>query len=550
MKTIVLTRAVLTLAALALVSAGVVAQSMDAGPGNEMAYLSSDGGKNLPDPAPPRNRGTGPYERLVLRGGTLIDGTGAPPIGPVDIVIEGNKITTVRAVGYPKLPIKQSRRPEGGDRELDLQGMYILPGFVDAHAHISSPHQSVVGKPSPAEYVYKLWLAHGVTTVREIGSLNGLDWTLEQKKRSAENSIAAPRIYAYAMFPAKELIDLTPEETRDWVRAVAKKGADGIKFRSLRPDTMRTALDEAARTGLRTGFHHAQNAVTRMNVLDTARWGLTSMEHWYGLPEALFEDKTIQDYPLDYNYSDEQHRFGQAGRLWLQAAEPGSEKWNAVMSELIGLDFTLVPTLTIYEASRDEMRARRADWHEDYTWPTLWRFFQPNREAHGAYWFYWTTADEIAWKRNFVRWMMFLNAYKNGGGRIAVGSDSGFIYKVYGFGYVRELELFQEAGFHPLEVVRAATLDGAELLGVADRIGTVERGKQADLVIVDENPLANFKVLYGTGAIRLNDDTQQVERVGGVRFTIKDGIVYDAKRLLADVREMVAAEKEREALKK
>jgi len=547
MKTSVLTRAGLTLAAVALVSAVVKAQSMDAGPGNEMAYLSSDGGKNLPEPAPPRNRGKGPYDRLVLRGGTLIDGTGAPPIGPVDIVIEGNKITTVQAVGYPKLPIKQSRRPEGGDRELDVQGMYILPGFVDAHAHISSPHQSVVGKPSPAEYVYKLWLAHGVTTIREIGSLNGLDWTLDQKKRSVENSIAAPRIYAYAMFPAKERIDLTPEETRGWVRAVAKKGADGIKFRSLRPDTMRTALDEAAKTGLRTGFHHAQNAVTRMNVLDTARWGLTSMEHWYGLPEALFEDKTIQDYPLDYNYSDEQHRFGQAGRLWLQSAEPGSEKWNAVMKELIGLDFTLVPTLTIYEASRDEMRARRADWHEDYTWPTLWRFFQPNREAHGAYWFYWTTADEIAWKRNFVRWMIFLNEYKNGGGRIAVGSDSGFIYKVYGFGYVRELELLQEAGFHPLEVVRAATLDGAELLGVADRIGTVEKGKQADLVIVDENPLANFKVLYGTGAIRLNDDTQQVERVGGVRFTIKDGIVYDAQRLLADVREMVAAEKDREA---
>ena len=70
--------------------------------------------------------------------------------------------------------------------------------------------------------------------------------------------------------------------------------------------------------------------------------------------------------------------------------------------------------------------------------------------------------------------------------------------------------------------------------------GIVRPGLLADLIVVDENPLANLKVLYGTGAIRLNDETGQVERVGGVRYTIKDGIVYDAKRLLADVARMVA----------
>ena len=67
----------------------------------------------------------------------------------------------------------------------------------------------------------------------------------------------------------------------------------------------------------------------------------------------------------DYNYADESHRFGQAGRLWKQAAPPYSEKWNQVMDELIKLDFTLDPTLTIYEASRDLMRARRAEWHDE-----------------------------------------------------------------------------------------------------------------------------------------------------------------------------------------
>lgn len=515
-------------------------------PGNEFVAALREG-VPLPADAPVRTRGEGPYERLVLRGATLIDGTGAPPIGPMDIVIEGNQIVRVVSVGYPKLPISPVGRPAAGTREIDAQGMYVLPGFVDSHAHTSSIQQAANGVPSPAEYVYKLWLGHGITTVREIGSINGLDWTLRQRGLSNRNEIAAPRIYAHALFPIKESFDLTPEEAVAWVRSVKQAGADGIKFLGTSPDVMEAALAEADKQGLMTGMHHAQMAVTQVNVLHSSGWGLDAMEHWYGLPEALFDDKTVQDYPAHYNYNDEQHRFGQAGRLWLQAAAPGSERWNEVMETLLERDFTLVPTMTIYEASRDWMRARNADWHAEYTWPTLWRFFQPNRAAHGSYWFYWTTADEIAWKRNYQRWMQFLNEYKNRGGRVAAGSDSGFIYKLYGFGYVRELELLQEAGFHPLEVVRAATLKGAELLRADHELGTVEEGKKADLVILDENPLENFKVLYGTGAIRLNDETQQAERIGGVRWTIKDGIVYDAKELLSDVRALVAAEKAREA---
>jgi hypothetical protein len=278
--------------------------------------------------------------------------------------------------------------------------------------------------------------------------------------------------------------------------------------------------------------------VARMNALGSARLGLTSMEHWYGLPEALFDDKTVQDFPLDYNYQNEQHRFAQAGRLWRQAAQPFSKRWNEVMDELVKLDFTLVPTFTIYEASRDLMRARRAEWHDEYTLPSLWEYYKPNRKAHGSYWFYWTTEDEVEWKNNYRLWMTFVNEFKNRGGRVATGSDSGFIYKLYGFDYIRELELLREAGFHPLEVIRAATLKGAEALGRDKELGSVEPGKRADLVVTTENPLLNLASLYGTGAIKL-DERNEMVRVGGVKYTIKDGIVYDAKRLLDDVRRMV-----------
>jgi len=101
----------------------------------------------------------------------------------------------------------------------------------------------------------------------------------------------------------------------------------------------------------------------------------------------------------------------------------------------------------------------------------------------------------------------------------------------------------QEAGFHPLEVIRAATKIGAQVLGKDNELGTIQVGKKADMIIVDENPLHNLKSLYGTGVPRLNEKTQTVERVGGVRWTIKDGIVYDARALLAAVRAMVKARK-------
>jgi imidazolonepropionase-like amidohydrolase len=508
------------------------------------------------EPGPNRgaNEGEGPYARLIIRAATMIDGTGAPPIGPVDIVIENNRIAEVRSVGYPKVPIKEANRPKNAIREIDATGMYVLPGFVDCHGHIGG-----IAQGTPAEYVYKLWMAHGITTIRDPGSFNGLDWVLRERQRSAKNEIVAPRIFAYSgpglgwdKGPLR-----TPQLAREYVRWAQEKGVDGFKIIGdgpiYDPEIMSAFLDEANILGLGSTAHLAQMGVARMNVLKAAQLGLRSMEHWYGLPEALFADRTVQDFPLDYNYNDESHRFGQAGRLWKQAAPPGSRKWSEVMDELLKLKFTIDPTFTIYEASRDLHRTIRAEWHDRYTLPSLWRFYQPSREAHGSYWFYWTTQDEIEWKNNYRLWMAFVNEYKNRGGRVTTGSDSGFIYKLYGFDYIRELELLQEAGFHPLEVVRSATMYGAQLLHEPKdkpiEFGIIRPGLLADLLIVPENPLLNFKVLYGTGAIRLNDQTNQVERVGGIKYTIKDGVVYDAKKLLADVERIVEAAKKQHAVK-
>jgi len=498
------------------------------------------------------DEGDGPHERLILRGGTYIDGAGGPPVGPVDIVVENDRIVEIRSVGFPMAPINENRRPDGATREIDVSGMYILPGFVDMHAHTGgSP------KAPQAEYVHKLWMGNGITTSRGVGH-GPMMWALEQKALSERNEIVAPRMYTYAR-PGEAWdqgsID-SPEKAREWVRwaaAVDVDGAriDGLKLSSFPPAIMEALIDEAHQHGLGTVAHLAQTGVARMNALDAAELGLDMMTHYYGLFEALFDGRTIQDFPVDYNYNNEQHRFGQVGRLWYQSADQGSEAWNDLIDRFLELDFGIDPTMTIYEASRDVMRAREAEWHDEYTLPSQWEYYQPSRQAHGSYWFDWTSEDEYHWGRFYDKWMAFLNDYKNAGGIVTTGSDSGFIYKLYGFAYLRELELLREAGFNPLEVIRAATYHGALQLHKPSgqendlQFGVLEVGAKADMVVVGENPLANLKVLYGTGTPRLNDETGEVERVGGITYTIKDGIVYDAQQLLEDVREMVRVAKER-----
>ena len=392
-----------------------------------LAFVALGQAIALPSDVPAREDGEGPFQRLIIRGATVIDGAGAPPSGPIDIVIENDRIVEIVPVGAPGIPISQSRRPDlNGGREIDASGKYVLPGFVSLHGHIHTP---ATGQGVSPDYIFKLWLMHGITTVRDLGNSKGAKWTSEVAAASARNEITAPRIYPFPVFRGWSAGDVdTPAQARARIRKLKNDGAFGVKFFGAPEEILWAGLEEAKKLGLRTTMHHAQVDVAHANVLDTSKRGLNSMEHWYGLPEALFDDEALQDYPVDYNYQDEQHRFEEAGRLWKQAAEPGSEHWRYVMDTLLERDFAIVPTFTIYMASRDWMRSRRAEWHDEYTMPSLWKFFAPDRNAHGSYWFDWGTEQEMDWRDNYRRWMTFINEYKNAGGKIGVGEDAGYIY--------------------------------------------------------------------------------------------------------------------------
>lgn len=199
---------------------------------------------------------------------------------------------------------------------------------------------------------------------------------------------------------------------------------------------------------------------------------------------------------------------------------------------------TLDPTFNVYQGLRDAARVRTLEWHADYAAPALWDHWQPGSGGHGSFFSDWGTEQEVLWKENFRLWMAFVKEFHARGGRVTVGTDPGSIYSLWGFNVTQELELLREAGLHPLEIVRAATLAGAELLGIAGEVGSVEAGKLADLAVVREDPLANLKTLNGLGHLRAG--AEGVRRVGGVAYTVKGGIVYDAPALLARAKERAA----------
>jgi imidazolonepropionase-like amidohydrolase len=496
-------------------------------------------------PAPRRgaDEGRGPFKTLAIRGAILVDGSGAPPAGPVDIIVSGNRIQSVRSAGTPGLPLRTGRPPENADLEIDATGLYVLPGFISLHEHAGG-----APKNPDAEYPYKLWLAHGVTTVRGVPLANHA-LTISERERSNRNEIVAPRIINYQRPGVgwdKGPIE-TPEAAREWVRWGAANGLEGLKLGAERPDIMAALLDEAKKHNFGSTAHLQQTGVAQMNALTAAKLGLQTVTHFYGHFEALLKDYVVQPWPLDQINDDEQMRFGQVARLWDKIHPPGSAEWTEYLQEHRKLNTTFDPTMTAYAAGRDLMRMRNADWHTRYTLPSLMDFYSPSRSNHGSYWYYWTLEDEITWRNFYQVWFRLLNDYKKIGGRVTASADAAYIYNTYGFGNIHEMELLQEAGFHPLEVIQAATYNPAMTLAEAagkpiDR-GVVRAGLLADMIVVDQNPLKNLKVLYGTGALKLNDQTGKPEWIGGIKFTIKDGIVFDAKKLLADVAAMVEKQK-------
>jgi len=463
--------------------------------------------------------------RFAIRNAIVVDGNGTPAAGPYDILIENGQIAELVALDPVAVKEGRQRRPEA-PAEIDATGKYVLPGLINLHAHLQDERG---GTPQPYAYQFKLWLASGITTIRDVSSGGDPKAFLDLKARSARGELEAPRMFIYAGY-SRRPAPTTPAEARARVRELKDLGVDGIKITGLDRDILAAMLDEARKAGLPVAHHVGVEETTAW---DDIRGGTSTIEHWYGVPDAAILDG-VQNFPADYNYLNEVDRFRYAGRLWREA-DP--RRLSMVLDSMIARGVAWDPTLVIYEASRDLLRAQNQPWFKDYLHPTLEEYFRPDPANHGSYFLGWTSTDEAFWRENYRIWMDALREFGRRGGVIGAGEDAGFIYQMYGFGLIRELELHQEAGFHPLKVLQHATGNNARLLGQADRLGRVRKGFAADLIVVNGNPLENLKLLYPTGVDVVRDG--RTVHTGGVEWTIKDGIPYHGPTLMAEVAEMV-----------
>lgn len=488
-------------------------------------------------------------DRFVIRDAVMITGRGtpntgraAPPEGPVDIVVENGVIVDIVPAdevslrGYgPDAP-----RPTGA-LIIEAGGRYVMPGLVDMHAHV--PPLDHAGPEAPA-YSFRLWLGHGVTTLRDPGTGAGLELMARLRDESEAHSIVAPRLRLYQRWPRRARMGgnagHTPEEARELVRSFRSRGADGIKVShgpGHYPDVLRAIVDEVRATGMNGVAVDLKVGETDAVVASDA--GVTSIEHWYGIPDAALPG--TQNFPPDYNYLDEVDRFRWAGRLWQEAARYPDEQ-SRVIDRMIENGTAWTPTFQIYEASTDWVRIATLPWRDRFVHPSMREAWQPRADVHASFHYDWKTSDEIAWKENFRLWMEWVREFWSRGGVVTLGSDSGSQQSLYGFGLIRELELLQQAGIHPLDVIKIGTTNSASVLGLGDELCGIRIGCVADLVVVDGNPLDNFKVLYGAGFAYY--EMGREER-GGVIWTIKAGEIFDAQALLREAEWYVEQERAR-----
>jgi hypothetical protein len=453
--------------------------------------------------------------RLVIRNANVIDGSGTPMNGPQTVVVEGNRIVSVSPFPSPA---------RAGDRVIDASGKYVMPGLINIHAHI---HDERAGWPMRQEYQFEVWLASGVTSVRDVGS--NFEKSKALREKSNRNEIVAPRLFLYQVFgmnPAPSAANATA--IRERVAQIKNGGADGLKFFAVSPWAMEIMMDAAKHNGLRTA-HHA--AVAETNAWHDIKFGTTSIEHWYGIPDAALRDG-VQDFPASFNHQYEVDRFRYAGHLFRQA-DP--EKLEKVLEGMVKANVAWSPTLGIYEAARDLLRYQNQPFFEEYLHPALEKFFAPDPNNHGSFFLNWTSADEAEWRNNYRLWLKAVRDFERRGGLVGAGEDAGFIYNLYGFGLIRTMELHQEAGFHPLQVIQQTTSNNAKILGKEREIGYVRAGYLADLLVVDGNPLADLRILY--------PQTKGVPQTGKITWTIKDGVPFHGPTLTANVKRMVAEDR-------
>jgi imidazolonepropionase-like amidohydrolase len=447
-----------------------------------------------------------PAGQIAIQHLRIIDGTGAPQIEDATLLIDGAKIGAVLPAG--------SAVP-AGYRTLDGTGETAMPGLVGMHNHLyylQRPNLDAAGHfeqpiiiPQMTFSAPRLYLANGVTTMRTTGSVEPYT-DLSLKREIDAGHLVGPHLDVtspYLEGPGAFFIQnhqiISPEDARKEVAFWADQGVNSFKaYMHLTRAELGAAIKEAHRHGLKLTGH-----LCSVTYPEAVALGIDNLEHGFFVNTQLDPGKQ-PDKCTDT-----------AGTPTLLKMTPGSPEANALIKLLVDHHVALTSTLPVFAQGvplHEPLEARQMD------------VLTP--EAKEGYLF---SRNLVSSRAGTPRGNEFAQAYKNdlglerqfvaAGGLLMAGPDpTGNGGVIPGFGDQRELELLVEAGFTPVEAIRIATLNGATYLGLANRIGTIAPGKNADLFIVKGNPAAN-----------IND-------VENVIVVFKDGVGYDSAKLIRSVR--------------
>ena len=383
-------------------------------------------------------------DRLIaVVGATLIDGTGGDPVKNSRIIIEGHRI---RAAGGADLEI-----PDGAE-VVDAKGLTVLPGLIDAHYH------NGFNKEMPS-----LFLTRGITSVRDPGAwMNFYDSARLSGNPVPRLFLTGPHIDMYPpAYPDNSFLVKDPEEGRLAVETFADQGATAIKvYFRLSIAIIREICEAADERGIPVTGH-----LEIANARDAINAGLDGIEHITSFGTCLLSPRQVEHYKQIVTADNDARRGGRY-EAW---SSIGMEK-NPVVDSLIRFlkekETFVCPTLAVFERRED-----RGD----------------SIEVNG-----------------FAKMLQFVGLANEGGVRIVVGSHTWVPYAERGFAYFREMELFQEAGMTPMEIIQAATLENARFFSIDERLGTIRAGKLADLILVEGDPLADITNMRNVKRVMLN----------------------------------------------
>lgn len=419
----------------------------------------------------------------------VIDGTGAPPREDQTLVIRDGVIA---AIGhFASTPV-----PEGATT-IDLTGKSVIPGLVMVHEHLYYPNgPGVYGQLG--ESFSRLYLSGGVTTMRTGGNVNGfMDLNMMRlieagQKPGPAIDATAPYLNGPNTFIQMRVLK-GPEDARRQVQYWTDEGATSLKtYMQITRGELAAAINEAHRRGIKVTGH-----LCSVTYAEAAGLGIDNLEHGFFAATDFVTDKKPDQCP------------GQgAGQKTIAALDENGATFKALVKTLIDANVAITSTLTVFETFTPGQP--KPPGLEVLT-PQLREQFEENyaRTAQNK--------DSI-YTRLFPKGMALEYAFAKAGGLLIAGTDpTGGGGVIPGFANHRQVELFVDAGFTPLEAISISTLNGAKYLGRDKTIGTLVTGKQADLVVINGNPAATIS------------DIRNVETV------FKQGVGYDPAKLIASV---------------